>query len=41
MGSVPAVVAGGCMTLVVVAVTYFVAPMLKIIKLEPQEKGDI
>ncbi len=34
MGTVPAVIFGGCMTLVVVGVTYFAAPMLRKMKLE-------
>ena len=38
MGSVPAVVFGGCMTLVVVGVTYFTAPMLRVLKLTPPEE---
>lgn len=38
MGAVPAVVFGGCMTLVVTAVTYFAAPRLKTLKLEAPEK---
>ena len=33
MGTVPAVVFGGCMTLVVVGVTYFAAPMLRVLNL--------
>ena len=37
MGSVPAVVFGGCMTLIVVGVTYFTSPMLRILKLSPPE----
>ncbi len=40
-GAVPAVVFGGCMTLVVVGVTYFAAPMLRVLKLEgfDEKKG--
>lgn len=38
MGTVPAVVFGGVMTIVVVAATYFSAPVLKTLKLEPNEK---
>ena len=34
MGAMPAVVMGGCLTLVVVAVTYVAAPMLRGLKLE-------
>ena len=34
MGTVPAVVFGGCMTIVVVGVTYFAAPMLRKLKLD-------
>jgi MFS family permease len=37
MGTVPAVVFGGCMTLLVVMVTYFKAPRLKTMKLDPNE----
>ncbi len=33
MGSVPATVFGGCMTIVVVGVTYFAAPMLRVLNL--------
>jgi MFS family permease len=38
MGTVPAVVFGGCMTLVVVGVTYVAAPMLRMLKLDPSPK---
>ena len=38
MGTVPAVVFGGCMTLIVVGVTYFRAPKLKTLKLEAPEQ---
>jgi MFS family permease len=38
MGTVPAVVFGGIMTIVVVAATYFSAPVLKTLKLEPEGK---
>ncbi len=38
MGTVPAVVFGGCMTLIVVATTYFVAPKMRELKLEIEEK---
>ncbi len=34
MGTVPAVIFGGCMTLVVVGVTYFAAPMLRLFSLD-------
>jgi MFS family permease len=37
MGTVPAVVFGGCMTLVVVAVTWFAAPMLKVYNIKHKE----
>ncbi len=37
MGTVPAVVFGGCMTIAVVAVTWFAAPMLRKLKLDPNE----
>ena len=40
MGTVPAVVFGGCMTLVVVGVTYFAAPMLRTLKLAGAKKGE-
>lgn len=39
MGTVPAVVFGGCMTIVVVAVTWFAAPMLRTLKLDNDKKG--
>jgi hypothetical protein len=39
MGAVPAVVFGGCMTLVVVGLTYFAAPMLRVLKLTPPPEG--
>jgi MFS family permease len=35
MGTVPAVVFGGCMTMIVVAVTYLKAPILKVLQLDP------
>ncbi len=38
MGTVPAVVFGGCMTLVVVGVTYFAAPMLRMLSLQEEKK---
>jgi hypothetical protein len=38
MGTVPAVVFGGCMTLVVVGVTYVAAPMLRVLNLNPNAK---
>jgi MFS family permease len=38
MGTIPAVVFGGCMTLAVVAVTYFAAPMLRTLKLVGEKK---
>lgn len=38
MGTVPAVVMGGCLTLVVVGVTYFAAPMLRVLKLHEEHK---
>jgi MFS family permease len=39
MGTVPAVVFGGCMTLLVVGVTYFAAPLLRRVRLDaPEEK---
>jgi len=40
MGTVPAVVFGGCMTLVVVGVTFFAAPMLRTLKLLGEKKED-
>jgi MFS family permease len=39
MGTVPAVVFGGCMTMLVVGVTYLTAPKLKALKLEIPDKG--
>ncbi len=38
MGTVPAVVFGGCMTLVVVGVTYFAAPMLRVLDLHGEKE---
>ncbi len=38
MGAMPAVVFGGCMTLVVAGVTFFAAPRLKTLKLEAPEE---
>jgi len=38
MGTVPAVIFGGCMTLVVVGVTYFAAPMLRVLNLSDDKK---
>lgn len=38
MGTVPAVIFGGIMTLAVVGVTYFRAPVLRTLKLDPNEK---
>ncbi len=40
MGTVPAVVFGGCMTLVVVGVTWFAAPLLRSLKLDVTEPGE-
>jgi MFS family permease len=40
MGTVPAVVFGGIMTMVVVVVTYFSAPVLKNLSLEPKETNE-
>lgn len=40
MGTIPAVVFGGCMTLCVVGVTYLRAPVLKILKLDPNLKDN-
>ena len=40
MGTVPAVVFGGCMTLVIAGVTYFTAPKLKSLKLEAPEPSN-
>jgi MFS family permease len=37
MGTVPAVIFGGVMTLLVVGVTYAKAPILKVLKLDPNE----
>lgn len=37
MGTVPAVIFGGCMTMVVVGVTYVAAPMLRALKLNPSD----
>lgn len=39
MGTVPAVVFGGCMTILIVIFTYFKMPSLHTLKLEPSEKG--
>jgi MFS family permease len=38
MGTVPAVVFGGCMTLLVVGITWFAAPALKVLKLHGEDK---
>ena len=38
MGTIPAVVMGGCLTIVVVGVTWFAAPMLRKLKLNPSSK---
>ncbi len=38
MGTVPAVVFGGIMTMVVVGTTYAKAPLLRVLKLDPNEK---
>jgi len=38
MGTVPAVIFGGCMTIIVVATTWFVAPAVRKFKLELEEK---
>lgn len=38
MGTVPAVVFGGCMTLVVVGFTYIAAPMMRTLKLTPPKE---
>lgn len=40
MGTVPAVVFGGCMTLVVVGVTWFAAPLLRGLKLEATQQRE-
>lgn len=40
MGTVPAVVFGGIMTIAVVGVTWFAAPMLRILKLENDKKNE-
>lgn len=40
MGTVPAVVVGGIMTMVVVGVTYFSAPVLKTLKLTPPNTNE-
>lgn len=39
MGTVPAVIFGGVMTILVVGVTYFKAPVLRVLKLDPNDKG--
>ncbi len=38
MGTVPAVLFGGCMTILVVGVTYLKAPILRVLKLDPTSK---
>ena len=38
MGTVPAVVFGGCMTLLVVGVTYFASPLLRMLNLHEEKK---
>jgi hypothetical protein len=37
MGTVPAVIFGGCMTCIVVIVTYFVSPSIRKLELKEQE----
>ncbi|MBC7553941.1 MAG: MFS transporter [Taibaiella sp.] len=37
MGAVPAVVMGGCLTLLVVGITYVTSPLLRVLKLEPPD----
>jgi hypothetical protein len=39
MGVVPAVVFGGLMTIGVVGVTWFTAPLLRTFKLQPPDRG--
>lgn len=41
MGAVPAVVFGGSMTLAIVGITYFAAPLLRVFKLEPPARDKI
>ena len=41
MGTVPAVVFGGCMTLVVVGITYFAAPMLRVLNMPGDKKEKV
>ncbi len=38
MGTVPAVLMGGCLTIVVVGITWFAAPMLRVLKLHEEKK---
>ena len=38
MGTVPSVIFGGCMTLIVACVTWFSAPKMRSLKLEPPEE---
>jgi MFS family permease len=38
MGTVPSVIFGGCMTLIVATVTWFAAPKMRRLKLEPPEE---
>ncbi len=40
MGTVPAVFVGGCLTILVVGVTWFAAPMLRVLKLHEEKKTD-
>ncbi len=40
MGTVPAVIFGGCMTLVVAGITWFSAPKMRSLKLEPPEENN-
>jgi hypothetical protein len=40
MGTVPAVVFGGCMTLVVVGVTWFAAPLLRTLDIHGNKKEE-
>ncbi len=39
MGTVPAVVMGGCLTIVVVGITYIAAPMLRVLNLHEEKKA--
>ena len=40
MGTVPAVFVGGCLTILVVGITWFAAPMLRVLKLHEDKSSN-